>query len=238
MWDQLPNHFKTGMTVALCMAVGVAAAGFVLSFVALREVAANPVTGWSDRVTWIFPFCLDAALITAEVIYIVFGMVRGQNRALPLFFMLAFAAATVWFNVERVPVSWRPVTAIPPVAGVCMTLLIGSLLKVFARMTGRALTVDAPPSYPGVVYGSIRRGDETDIPSWAPSAIGQNGQPHGGGETPTKRLSVEAYLDEHDDGNLTVGRAWKGIRAAGLDVSQRYVGDIMAARKHSNGSRS
>jgi hypothetical protein len=234
MWDQLPNHFKTGMTVALCMAVGVAAAGFVLSFVALREVAANPVTGWSDRVTWIFPFCLDAALITAEVIYIVFGMVRGQNRALPLFFMLAFAAATVWFNVERVPVSWRPVTAIPPVAGVCMTLLIGSLLKVFARMTGRSLTVDAPPSYPGVVYGSIRRGDETDMPMSMQQRDTQTGQ-----DELTKAAAGRAYLaslDRTELNRMTRRQLAADLSAQGVPIDESYAGRILGQYR-SNGHR-
>lgn len=181
MWENLPNHLKTGLTIALVMVVGVAIAGFVLSFVALREVAANPVTGWATY-AWIFPLCLDAALIAAEVTYISAGMIRGLNRALPFACMVLFGAVTVWFNMERVPGSWRAVTAIPPIAGICMTLLIAYLVKALARVTGRTMTWDAPPAAYGAlnpygpIHGSIRRGDETDTGTSDRSRIGHSAQ--------------------------------------------------------------
>ena len=65
--------------------------------------------------------------------------------------VVLFGAVTVWFNVERVPAEWRMVSALPPVAGIFMTLLIAFLLKVFARVTGKAMTFDAPPPAVGTV---------------------------------------------------------------------------------------
>jgi hypothetical protein len=150
MWENLPSHLRTGLAVAFLAVIGVAAASFYLSFLALREVAANPVTGWGEH-AWVFPLCVDAALIAAEVTYISVSMIRGINRALPLFMVVLFGAVTVWFNVERVPAEWRVVTALPPVAGIFMTLLIAFLLKVFARVTGKAMTFDAPPPAVGTV---------------------------------------------------------------------------------------
>ena len=120
MWENLPSHLRTGLAVAFLAVIGVAAASFYLSFLALREVAANPVTGWGEH-AWVFPLCVDAALIAAEVTYISVSMIRGINRALPLFMVVLFGAVTVWFNVERVPAEWRVVTALPPVAGIFMT---------------------------------------------------------------------------------------------------------------------
>ena len=102
MWENLPSHLRTGLAVAFLAVIGVAAASFYLSFLALREVAANPVTGWGEH-AWVFPLCVDAALIAAEVTYISVSMIRGINRALPLFMVVLFGAVTVWFNVERVP---------------------------------------------------------------------------------------------------------------------------------------
>lgn len=243
MWENLPNHLKTGLTIALVMVVGVAVAGFVLSFVALREVAANPITGWAAY-AWIFPLCLDAALIAAEVTYISAGMIRGLNRALPFACMLLFGAVTVWFNMERVPGSWRAVTAIPPIAGICMTLLIAYLVKALARVTGRTVQWDAPPAAAygtlspyGPLHGSIHRSD-ADSPSVmrseASEATGQIGQGWGsGGVAPTKRQQIESYLDYlGPDEAKNLGA--RGIKADllnnGVDVSERYVKQALDAR--------
>ena len=197
MWENLPSHLRTGLAIALILVVGVAIAGFTLSFFALREVAANPITGWG-KYAWIFPVCVDLALIAAEVAYITVSMIRGINRALPLFFMVLFGALTIWFNIERVPAAYRVVTAAPPVAGIFMTILLGYLLKTYARVTGQTLTWDAPAmadpgmiSPHGPVHGSISR----QMPSVTRSSFGQNGHTVGGGEG-TKTAAILAAAEE------------------------------------------
>jgi hypothetical protein len=178
MWSNLPSHLRTGLGAALLLVIGVAVASFTLSFIALREVAANPVTGWGAN-AWIFPLCVDLALLASEVVYVSVSMVRGVNPALPFCLMVLFGAATVWFNVERVPAQWRMVTAIPPLAGIFMTLLIAYLLKVFARITGRAWHHDAPPP----AYGSLGvPGSPIQGAVWRPDAVpyGVPGSPFAG----------------------------------------------------------
>jgi hypothetical protein len=104
-------------------------------------------------------------------------------------------------------------------------------------MTGRALTVDAPPSYPGVVYGSIHRAGE-EMPSVmrseASEASGQIGQGWGsGGVAPTKRQQIESYLDYlGPDEAKTLGARGitTGLRNNGVDVSERYVKQALDAR--------
>src|SRR6266567_4261287 len=150
MWSNLPSHLRTGLGAALLLVIGVAVASFTLSFIALREVASNPAFGWG-RNAWIFPACVDMALVACEVVYVSVSMIRGVNPALPFSLMVLFGAATVWFNVERVPAQWRMVTAIPPLAGIFMTLLIAYLFKVFARITGKAWHHEAPP----LAYGTL-----------------------------------------------------------------------------------
>src|SRR5919198_6295477 len=189
MWEHLPSHLRTALAVALILVIGVALASFTLSFIALREVAANPITGWGKN-AWIFPLCVDAALVASEVAYISVSMVRGINRALPFAMIVLFGAVTVWFNIQRVPATWRMVTAIPPLAGIFMTLLVAFLLKVFARLTGKATIWDAPPpQYGGVVTaqggpvrGVVYRADGLPVwngpgPAppgwWPPGASGQ-----------------------------------------------------------------
>src|SRR6266699_430498 len=143
-WSELPTNLRTVLGAALLLVIGVAVASFTLSFIALREVASAPVTGWG-RNAWIFPLCVDAALLASEVVLVGVSMIKGVNRAVPFVFMVLFGALTVWFNVERVPAQWRLVTGVPPVAGIFMTLLIAFLVKVLALALGKPMVYEAPP---------------------------------------------------------------------------------------------
>jgi hypothetical protein len=243
MWENLPSHLRTGLAIALILVVGVAIAGFTLSFFALREVAANPITGWG-RYAWIFPVCVDLALIAAEVAYITVSMIRGINRALPLFFMVLFGALTIWFNIERVPAPYRIVTAAPPVAGIFMTILLGYLLKTYARVTGRTMQWDAPApaaygtlSPYGPVHGSIHRGPAEEMPSVPRSRTGQIGQwgsGGGGGERGATRRAIETVASDLEPEDLTrIGP--EGIAALvasdyGLQTTPGYVRKVLDGR--------
>jgi hypothetical protein len=147
-WSELPTNLRTVLGSALLLVIGVAVASFTLSFIALREVASAPVTGWG-RNAWIFPLCVDAALLASEVVLVGVSMVKGVNRAVPFVFMVLFGALTVWFNIARVPADWRLVTAVPPLAGIFMTLLISFLFKVLALATGKTMVYEAPPPQAG-----------------------------------------------------------------------------------------
>ena len=207
MWSALPSQLRTVLGSALLLVIGVAVASFTLSFIALREVASNPVTGWGQQ-AWIFPLCVDLALLASEVVLVGASMVRGTNRAVPFCLMVAFGAATVWFNVERVPAEWRMVTAIPPLAGIFMTLLVAFLVKMLARVTGTAWEHHAPPptqhylgAQGGPLQGATWRPDAPGYqmpPQWAPygqmpsPAASNNGHP--GITEETKRERIRAYL--------------------------------------------
>jgi Protein of unknown function (DUF2637) len=250
MWSNLPSHLRTGLGAALLLVIGVAIASFTLSFIALREVASNPVTGWGAN-AWIFPLCVDLALLASEVVYVSVSMIRGVNPALPFCLMVLFGAATVWFNVERVPAEWRMVTAIPPLAGLFMTMLIAYLLKVFARITGRAWHHEAPPlaygslGAPGSpLQGAVWRPDQapygmpgSPIPGYQPQmpaawpAYGQmpspttpgNGHIDGVNGT-TKRAAIDAYLSRLDTEQLQVATGpsiVEAVGAGGVQVDER-----------------
>jgi hypothetical protein len=200
-WSELPTNLRTVLGAALLLVIGVAVASFTLSFIALREVAANQVTGWG-RNAWIFPLCVDAALLASEVVLVGVSMVKGVNRAVPFTFMVLFGALTVWFNIERVPAQWRLVTGVPPVAGIFMTMLIAFLVKVLALALGKPMVYDTPPpqtaslglpqttvvrlpdgSYglpgsPVPGHGPASYGPQAlygQTPTWAPSQIQQTG---------------------------------------------------------------
>jgi hypothetical protein len=245
VWSALPTQLRTVLGAALLLVIGVAVASFALSFIALREVAANPVTGWGKQ-AWIFPACVDLALVASEVVLVGASMVRGTNRAVPFCLMVLFGAATVWFNVERVPAEWRMVTAIPPLAGIFMTLLVAYLVKMLARVTGTAWEHHAPPPAYGMLgtpgsplQGAVWRPythQNEAPPGWAPyghlgsptaSTNGHNGHALAGGETSdaTKRALVDLYLSRRSPEQLQVETGSSIVdgvaREHGVTVSNR-----------------
>src|SRR6266536_1400537 len=212
-WSELPTNLRTVLGAALLLVIGVAVASFTLSFIALREVAAAPVTGWG-RNAWIFPLCVDAALLASEVVLVGVSMIKGVNRAVPFVFMVLFGALTVWFNVARVPADWRLVTAVPPVAGIFMTLLLSFLLKVLALATGKTMVYEAPPPQAGYLSES------------------------------TKRAAVEMHLSRLTPEQLGVATGSSivvALAGQGMPIEESYAGRILgewrASHKSSNGAR-
>jgi Protein of unknown function (DUF2637) len=206
VWSNLPTQLRTVLGAALLLVIGVAVASFTLSFIALREVAAE-THRWGAQ-AWVFPACVDAALVASEVVLVGASMVRGANRAVPFVLMVAFGALTIGFNVATVPAQWRLITGTPPAAGILMTLLIAYLVKLMARVTGTAWEHHAPPPAYGMlgapgspIQGAMWRPDGVphfEAGPWAPygqmpspptSTLGQNG--HG---EEVKRERIRAYL--------------------------------------------
>jgi hypothetical protein len=254
-WSELPTHLRTVLGAALLLVIGVAVASFTLSFIALREVASAPVTGWG-RNAWIFPLCVDAALLASEVVLVGFSMIKGVNRAVPFFFMVLFGALTVWFNVARVPADWRLVTAVPPIAGIFMTLLIASLMKVLARVTGKSMVFEAPaaqagyllppqtttviqlpdgsygvPGSPFAGYGAGTfppQGPYGQMPSPAQPGTPQIGHAEVGEEA--KRRAVEMYLSgltAEQLGVATGSSVVVALAALGVALDERYARRIL-----------
>jgi Protein of unknown function (DUF2637) len=191
------------------------------------------------------------------------GRVVQYPRAIPFLLVLVAAAGTLYFNAVHVPERVRPIALAVPVASILVTLGLAYLLKMLAAASGtEAIHLAPPPLEPrrivrgaDVVHGELVRDPEVpgdapglygppgaweQMPSWAPSQLGQNGQPVAGdgGELAeaTKRRQVEAYLAALSPGQA--GRlASLGPRAAareltgalnrqGVQVSERYVQQI------------
>jgi hypothetical protein len=287
MWSSLPSNLRTVLGTALMLGLGVAAAAFTLSFFALRDAAADPALAWGQGHAWLFPIGVDMALVFFEVLLLGASMVRIHEqgrvvqypRAVPFLLMLVAAAGTLYFNATHVPTPVRPLALAVPVASILVTLGLAYLLKMLAAASGAAAIHLAPPRlepnrivrHADVLHGELVRDPEAagaheqfpprpvygQVPSWAPSQHGQNGQPAvagGGGEASevTKRHQVEAVLaalGPEQLGRLTT----LGPRAAareltntlngqGIQVSERYVQQILddwtaATRQPANGRR-
>jgi Protein of unknown function (DUF2637) len=255
-WSELPTNLRTVLGAALLLVIGVAVASFTLSFIALREVASAPVTGWG-RNAWIFPLCVDAALLASEVVLVGVSMIKGVNRAVPFAFMVVFGALTVWFNVARVPAQWRLVTAVPPVAGIFMTLLIAFLVKVLALALGKPMQYHAPTAqiahlappqttvvqlpdgsygvpaspFPGYGAGTFPpQGAFGQMPSAPQQQAPQIGRASGTAELPeaTKRQAVETYLSGLSP--QEVGAATRSSIAAELNARGVPIDETYAGR--------
>ena len=254
-WSELPTNLRTVLGAALLLVIGVAVASFSLSFIALREVASAPVTGWG-RNAWIFPLCVDMALLASEVVLVGVSMIKGVNRAVPFVFMVLFGALTVWFNVARVPADWRLVTAVPPVAGIFMTMLIAFLVKVLAKALGKTTVYEAPPTpqagylmppqttvvqlpdgsygvpgspFPGYGAGTFPpQGAFGQMPSSGSSGNAQIGPAEI--DDATKRKAVEMYLSglTAEQLGVTTGSSIQAAMAEqGIAVSERFARTVL-----------
>jgi hypothetical protein len=247
----------------------------------LRDAAADPALAWGQGNAWLFPIGVDMALVFFEVLLLGASMVRVHDhgrvvqypRAIPFLLVLVAAAGTLYFNATHVPERVRAIALAVPVASILVTLGLTYLLKMLAAASGtEAIHLAPPPAAPhpivrssDVLHGELVRdpqapdgalGPYGQVPSWAPSQLGQNGQPAvaGDGELAeaTKRRQVEAYLAALDPGQLgrltTLGpraaaRELTGtLNGQGLQVSERYVQQIFddwtaTTRQHAGGRR-
>ena len=241
MWSELPKNLKTALGLAILGAVGVAAAAFRLSFIALREVASNPQLKFGKGNAWLLPIVLDAALVVSEVILLAASMVRVRNkrgeletydRTVPFLLVVIFGGATIYFNVTRVPSDLRAVTVIPPAASILMTLGLAYLMKMLARVSGTDHIYEAPPLLDprritrkdDVLQGEIVRGPE--VPGHAP---GPYGAPGADGQMPRWAPSqIQQTGQPHGNGELTEATKRAQVEAylaaLGPDQLQRLAG--------------
>jgi Protein of unknown function (DUF2637) len=281
MWSSLPSNLRTVLGTALLLGIGVAAAAFSLSFFALRDAAQNPALAWGQGHAWLFPIGVDMALVFFEVLLLGASMVRIHEhdrivqypRAIPFLLMLVAAAGTLYFNATHVPEQVRLIALAVPAASILVTLGLAYLLKMLAAASGAATIHLAPPDqgpnrivrHSDVLHGELVRdpqaphgasGPYGQMPSWAPSQLGQNEQPAVVGDREpseaTKRHQVETHLaalNSQQLGHLTAlgpraaARELTGtLNGQGVQVSERYVQQILddwtaATPQQANGRR-
>jgi hypothetical protein len=181
------------------------------------------------------------------------GRVVQYPRAIPFLMMLVAAAGTLYFNATHVPEQVRPIALAVPVASILVTLGLAYLLKMLAAASGAAAIHLAPPPLEpnrivragDVLYGELVRdpavpglygpaGAWGQVPSSTPSENLQNGHTLAGGNgdqvEALKRHQVEAYLaalSARQLDQLTAREIADTLRAQGVDVSERYVAQLL-----------
>jgi len=123
------------ITSVLVLALAVAA--FVLSYDALRGLAAD--NGVSLRLAWIWPFVIDGFLIVASLSVLRNGLL-GERALYQWALVALFTAASIAFNIAHAPEDLlaRVMGATPPVAlALAFELLMGQVKSEVGR--GRAV---------------------------------------------------------------------------------------------------
>ena len=246
-----------GRAIILVVAVltfGVAAVSFATSYGALYAYARD--TGlYSERLTRLWPLLLDGAFIVAQLAAILAGILRG-SRGWPILTMLLTGALTVWFNLQHAgsDPGRRLAAALPPVLMMLAFEIDVQIVKWVMGALGKPLVPIAPPPSEGMLPGAVWRPDALgwNVPpngppgTW-PGPYGHipaahhlpenrhNGQPglaagEVGNAGLTKRQRIEAYLDRlgsEQVQNLTVREITSDLNGEGLEVTERYVKQVI-----------
>jgi hypothetical protein len=242
--------------VVAVLTFGVAAVSFATSYGALYAYARDTGL-YSDRLTRLWPLLLDGAFIVAQLAAILAGILRGSRGwpiltmlltgALTVWFNLQHAGS----DPGR-----RLAAALPPVLMMLAFEIDVQIVRWVMQALGKPLGPIAPPPGEGMLPGAIWRSDEPgwNVPhpglpgGWPPGADGpigaghhlpenrQNGQPGlaaGDGASAagmTKRARIEEYLDwlgPEELQHLTVRELTADLASQGLDVTERYVKQIL-----------
>jgi hypothetical protein len=243
------------ITVAV-LTFAVAAVSFATSYGALYAYARDTGL-YSDRLTRLWPLLLDGAFIVAQLAAILAGILRGSRGwpiltmlltgALTVWFNLQHAGS----DPGR-----RLAAALPPVLMMLAFEIDVQIVKWVMRALGKPLGPIAPPPpdamLAGPVPGAVWRSDGTGwnlplngspAPGYGTNPAGhhlpensQNGQtslPAGAGRdgaSMTKRQRIEEYLDwlgPEELKNLTVRELTTELASQGLEVTERYVKQIL-----------
>jgi Protein of unknown function (DUF2637) len=248
------------IVVVAALTLAVAAIAFATSYGALYAWARDTGL-YSDRLTRIWPLLLDGAFIVAQLAAILAGILRGNRAfpiltmlvtgALTVWFNLQHAGA----DPGR-----RLTAALPPVLMMLAFEIDVQIVRWVMQALGKPLGPIAPPPAEGMLPGTVWRPDALgwNAPpngppgTWPPDSYGhitaghhlpenrQNGQAgladangaHAAGMT--KRQRIEEYLDwlgPEELQNVTVRELTADLQGNGLEVTERYVKQILDSQR-------
>jgi len=246
--------------VVAALTFGVAAVSFATSYGALYAWVRDTGL-YSDRLTRLWPLLLDGAFIVAQLAAILAGILRGSRAWPILTMLLTGALTVWFnLQHAGTDPGRRLAAALPPVLMMLAFEIDVQIVRWVMQALGKPLGPIAPPPGEGMLPGAVWRSDGLDwnlpppgVPGgWSLGADGQvpaghhlpenspNGQtrlPGGGRPDPagvTKRQRIEAYLERlgpEQLRNLTVRELTADLANEGLEVTERYVKQILDQRR-------
>lgn len=136
--------------------IGLALAGFTLSYEALHQLAAQH--GVPPRLAWAWPLIVDGFIVVASLA-VLHAVLEGQKPTYPWVLVLVFSTVSVAFNVVHAPPTpvARLVAAVPPLALVLSFELlmrqVRTALHQDAQATASPRRQHAPPARPSLKPG-------------------------------------------------------------------------------------
>ena len=144
---------------AVLITVGIGAASFVLSFAALRDLAAR--AGISERLAWLWPLIVDGTILQATMAVVALAGHRDQDRSRRYFWIVLSSSAAVSVGANAlhavirgaVPLSpWlaAAIAVVAPVSLLASTHGLSLLIRVSGpvdpvRRRSAVATIEAPP---------------------------------------------------------------------------------------------
>ena len=143
---------------AVLITVGIGAASFVLSFAALRDLAAR--AGISERLAWLWPLIVDGTILQATMAVVALAGHRDQDRSRRYFWIVLSSSAAVSVGANAlhavirgaVPLSpWlaAAIAVVAPVSLLASTHGLSLLIRVSGsvdpvRRRSAVATIEAP----------------------------------------------------------------------------------------------
>ncbi|WP_319448286.1 MULTISPECIES: DUF2637 domain-containing protein [unclassified Mycobacterium] len=155
---------------AVLITVGIGAASFVLSFAALRDLAAR--AGISERLAWLWPLIVDGTILQATMAVVALAGRRDQDRSRRYFWIVLASSAAVSVGANALhavipgsaPLSpWLAagIAVVAPVSLLASTHGLSLLIRVSGPVdsverqsevaTGEAPQQDQPTAPPAVI---------------------------------------------------------------------------------------
>lgn len=209
------------IVVVAVLTAGIAAVAFLASYDALYAFVIDHAdySGWINR---IYPLLLDAAFIVAELVAILFGIIRGP-KGWPWFTMMLTGFLTVFFNVSHAGDGWdrRLVAALPPVMMMLAFQVDVAVVRSVMRALGRT-----EQAFGGVMVQQMVPGGFTQAPMPSPTALGmgRNGHQAGGGAM-TAKAAILAARDQLGAEQVT---------AIGPEGVQEYLAEVHGVQTTTN----
>jgi Protein of unknown function (DUF2637) len=246
--------------VVAALTFGVAAVSFATSYGALYAWVRDTGL-YSDRLTRLWPLLLDGAFIVAQLAAILAGILRGSRGWPILTMLLTGALTVWFNLQHAGSDPGRRLTAaLPPVLMMLAFEIDVQIVKWVMTALGKPLGPIAPPPGEGVLPGAVWRSDgqgwnvpQVGAPTgWPQGLYGgvpaghhlpenpQNGQTRlaagasGDPAAVTKRQRIEEYLDwlgPEELQNVTVRELTAELAGQGLEVTERYVKQILDAQR-------
>jgi hypothetical protein len=167
---------------AVLITVGIGAASFVLSFAALRDLAAR--AGISERLAWLWPLIVDGTILQATMAVVALAGRRDQHRSRRYFWIVLASSAAVSVGANALhavipgsaPLSpWlaAAIAVVAPVSLLASTHGLSLLIRVSGpvdsvRRRSDVATVEAPqkdqPTPPPAVIEVNEQSEQRNAP--------------------------------------------------------------------------